>query len=93
MTMKSSKTTTKGTTSGRIERKRTTKRIRLIRMLQARSGHDITVLSDKLSWQPHTTRAALSRLRKAGYAIEKTPSGKNGRTRYRISISPAGPAQ
>ena len=70
-----------------------TKGDRLIELLKARSGRDITALSDKLGWQPHTTRAALSRLRKTGYAIEKLPPGKLGGSRYRISSAPAGPAQ
>ena len=79
--------------SGRIKRKRTTKGGQLIQLLKARSGCDIAALSAKLDWQPHSIRAALSRLRKAGYAIEKLPPFKHGGTRYRISNAPAGPAQ
>ena len=70
-----------------------TKSDQLIRLLKARSGRDIAVLSAELGWQPHTTRAALSRLRKAGYTIDKLPPGKHGGTRYRISSAPAGPAR
>ena len=87
------KPVTKGTAGGRTDKKRATKGDRLIRLLQARSGRDIAALSGKLGWQPHSTRAALSRLRKAGYAIEKLPPQKNGGSRYRISGDPAGPAQ
>ncbi len=76
-----------------IDRKRTTKSDRLVQLLKARSGRDIAALSGKLGWQPHSTRAALSRLRKAGYAIEKLSPQKNGGPRYRISNTPAGPAQ
>jgi predicted ArsR family transcriptional regulator len=65
----------------------------LIQLLKARSGRDIAALSGKLGWQPHTTRAALSRLRKAGYAIEKLPPGRHGGSRYRITGAPAGPAR
>jgi hypothetical protein len=57
-------------------------------LLSARSGVDIAALSGKLDWQPHSTRAALSRLRQAGYAIEKLPPHKGGGTRYRISKAP-----
>ena len=97
MTTKPRKATTKpagkGAAGARSDRKRPTKGDRLIRLLQARSGRDIATLSGKLGWQPHTTRAALSRLRKAGYAIEKLPPGKHGGARYRISSGPAGPAR
>tara|TARA_R110000787_G_scaffold27063_3_gene75289 strand:- start:699 stop:989 length:291 start_codon:yes stop_codon:yes gene_type:complete len=80
-------------TCKKIEKKSLTKGGRLIRLLQARSGHDIAALSAELSWQLHTTRAALSRLRKAGYDIEKLPPGKRGGARYRISGTPTGPVQ
>ena len=97
MTTKPRKATTKpvvkGAAGGKIDRKRATKGDRLIQLLKARSGRDIATLSAELGWQPHTTRAALSRLRKAGYAIEKLPPLKHGGTRYRISSAPAGPAR
>ena len=84
---------TKGAARGRSGRKPAPKGDRLIQLLKARSGCDIAALSGKLGWQPHTTRAALSRLRKAGHAIDKLPPGKHGGTRYRISSTPAGPAR
>jgi predicted ArsR family transcriptional regulator len=87
------KPVTKSAASGRTDKKRATKGDRLVRLLQARSGRDIAALSAELGWQPHTTRAALSRLRKAGYTIDKLPPGKHGGTRYRISSAPAGPAR
>jgi len=97
MTTKPSKTTTKenieSAASGKFGRKRATKGDRLVQLLRARPGVDIAALSGKLGWQPHSTRAALSRLRKAGYALEKLPPQKNGRPRYRISSAPAGPAR
>ena len=97
MTTKPRKSTTKpvtkGAASGSSDRKLATKGDRLIQLLKARSGCDIAALSGKLGWQPHSTRAALSRLRKAGYAIEKLPPGKRGGSRYRISSAPAGPAR
>jgi len=76
---------------GRRVPRHTTKGERLVRLLKARSGRDIATLSRTLDWQPHTTRAALSRLRKAGYDIEKLAPHKAGRPRYRISRTPAGP--
>jgi len=92
MTTKPSKTTTKenieSAASGKFDRKRATKGDRLVQLLNARSGRDIAALSAKLGWQPHSTRAALSRLRQAGYAIEKLLPHKGGGTRYRISKAP-----
>jgi len=97
MTTKPRKSTTKpvtkGAASGGFDRNRATKGDQLVRLLKARSGRDIAALSAELGWQPHTTRAALSRLRKAGYTIGKLPPGKHGRTRYRISSALAGPAR
>lgn len=68
--------------------KRTTKKDQLIRMLSGKAGTDVAAVSKKLGWQSHTTRAALSGLRKAGYEIaaEKPEGGKP--TRYRITAAP-----
>jgi predicted ArsR family transcriptional regulator len=92
MTIKLPRTKTrsasKGAAGGRHDRQRGAKGHRLVQLLRARSGVDIAALSSKLGWQPHSTRAALSRLRQAGYAIEKLPPHKGGRTRYRISKAP-----
>ncbi len=87
------KPASKGAPRGRSDRKRATKGDRLIQLLKARSGRDIATLSGKLGWQPHSTRAALSRLGKAGYVIEKLPANKSGGARYRISSAPAGLAR
>jgi len=74
-----------GTPLGRRTPRRATKRDRLVRLLKAAAGRDIATLSRALGWQPHTTRAALTRLRQAGYAIEKLPRQKNDGSRYRIA--------
>jgi predicted ArsR family transcriptional regulator len=66
----------------------TTKRERLVRLLKASAGREIATLSRELGWQPHTARAALTRLRQAGYAIEKLPPQNNGGCRYRIAGEP-----
>ncbi len=92
MTTKPSKKTRsaiENTAGGPTDRKRATKGGRLVQLLKSGSGRDVAALSG----QPHSTRAALSRLRQAGYAIEKLPPLKHGRTRYRISSAPAGPAR
>ena len=70
------------------DKPRTTKKEQLIRLLSAKAGADAATISGKLGWQPHTTRAAITGLRKAGYEItaEKPDGGKP--TRYRITAVP-----
>ena len=47
-------------------------------------GRSLPALSKRLSWQPHTVRAALTRLRKRGYVIAREKAdGKP--SIYRIS--------
>lgn len=75
----------KKTAAGKV---RTTKKAQLIRMLQSRTGSDIAAISKKLGWQSHTTRAALTGLRKAGYEIAATKSEDGKPTRYRIMAEP-----
>jgi predicted ArsR family transcriptional regulator len=69
-----------------------TKKAQLIQMLTRKAGADITTISDKLSWQTHTTRAALSGLRKAGYAVVGEKPGEGKATRYWISATSTEPA-
>ena len=67
---------------------RTTKKVQLIKLLGTKSGYDVTTLSERLGWQTHTTRAALSGLRKAGYALDRAKSAGGGASRYRITSEP-----
>ncbi len=46
------------------------KKARLIGMLRQPDGSTIAAISASLDWQAHTTRAAITGLRKAGHAIE-----------------------
>jgi len=78
----------KGARAGVRAPRRTTKRDRLVRLLK---GREIAALSRELGWQSHTTRAALTRLRQAGYAIEKLRRQNNAGSRYRIAGEPAEP--
>jgi DNA-binding transcriptional regulator PaaX len=41
-----------------------------------------------LGWQAHTTRAALSRLRTAGFEIKREQSSNGGPARYRLVSAP-----
>ena len=66
-----------------------TKRARLIGLLKTGGGADVATLSADLGWQQHSTRAALTGLRKAGFSIEKTkPDGGNSAC-YRITADPS----
>lgn len=56
-------------------------------LLRRKSGATCTELQEKFGWQPHTARAAISGLRKAGECIERS-SGECG-TVYRIIERPA----
>lgn len=68
---------TKATVSGSGSARQITKKAQLIAMLQRKSGATIVAVSEAFGWQQHTTRAALSRLRRAGYAVElRKPNGK-----------------
>jgi len=66
-----------------------TKKAQLIQLLTRKAGADVATISDKLGWLPHTTRAALTALRKAGFEIsaEKPADGKP--LSYRIKAQPA----
>ncbi len=50
-----------------------TKKARLIALLTVETGITIPDLAARLDWLPHTTRAAMTGLRKNGYTIDKLP--------------------
>ena len=53
------------------------------KLLNRKSGASIAQMQQAFGWQPHTARAALSTLRKAGTVIERSDSGKG--SIYRIA--------
>ena len=57
---------------------------KVIGMLTSKAGTTIEAIVKATEWLPHTTRAALTGLRKRGYRIEKEPR-EGGRTIYRIA--------
>ncbi|MFV2052275.1 DUF3489 domain-containing protein [Aliiroseovarius sp. YM-037] len=67
---------------------RITKKDQLIKLLGSKAGLDIKALSEKLGWQQHTTRAALSGLRKAGFEIAAQKPAKGGMSKYRVVSAP-----
>lgn len=75
-------------TAARPGKPRITKRQQLIQILSSKTGKDVPAIGRKLGWQPHTVRAALTGLRKAGFVIdlEQGADGKPGR--YRIACAP-----
>ena len=51
---------------------------KLVGLLSRKTGTTIAKASEALSWQPHTTRASLTGLKKRGYVIErKDRTGKD----------------
>ena len=44
---------------------------KLVRMLSRKSGVTIAKASKSFGWQPHTTRATLTGLKKRGYLIDR----------------------
>jgi hypothetical protein len=62
-----------------------TKKARLIALLTADKGVTVPDLAATLDWLPHTTRAALTGLKKAGYMIDKLPPLEGSRSsRYKL---------
>ena len=72
------------TTKQKTNTSKQTKKARLIALLSRKSGADVPSISTALEWLPHTTRAALSGLRKAGYVIKSDKHSKGIPLRYRI---------
>lgn len=65
------------------------KKARLIGMLRWSDGSTIAAISAALGWQAHTTRAAITGLRKAGHAVETAkPSDGGAGLIYRIASKP-----
>lgn len=62
----------------------TTKSAQLVKMLATKRGVDVATVSAKFGWQPHTTRAALSGLRKAGHTVVRDAPAHGKPARYRI---------
>lgn len=68
---------------------RETKSAILRKLLSRKAGADLTTLQSATGWQPHSVRAALSGLRKAGYTIDRAdPAKAGGGAVYRISSGP-----
>jgi Protein of unknown function (DUF3489) len=68
-----------------------TKQALVVAMLCATGGATLDALVDATGWLPHTTRAALTGLRKRGFSIERTRE-EGSDSIYRIVSAPAAAA-
>jgi predicted transcriptional regulator len=68
-----------------------TKKAKLVDLVSRPRGGSIDELADMLNWKPHTIRAALTGLRKKGYAVSLS-KGDDGRRAYRASPPAPTPA-
>ena len=62
----------------------------LLNLVGRDGGATLDSLADALSWQRHTVRAALTRLRQGGVPIERV-AGEDGRSLYRLAVAPQRP--
>lgn len=76
-------------TKSRTRKPRETKSATIIRLLSRNTGADLTALQKATGWQPHSVRAMLSTLRKAGYQIDRmAPKTEGTSMTYRITATP-----
>jgi DNA-binding IclR family transcriptional regulator len=68
-----------------------TKKARLIELLNADEGVTVPDLAQTLGWQQHTTRAALTGLKKDGIVVQKLPPHEGSRaSRYTLATASVG---
>lgn len=48
-------------------------------------GKSLAQLADKFDWQPHTVRAAMTRLRQRGYTVERIAGTDTSLSKFRIT--------
>jgi len=64
------------------------KQDQLIALLSKPNGARISVIVERLGWQAHTARAAVSGLRKRGFEVATSKSPKTGEIVYAIRTRP-----
>lgn len=84
-----SRSTSNSKAAGADKPKKKSKKDQLVALLSKPNGARISVIVQRLGWQAHTVRAALSGLRKKGYEIASSKSSKTGETVYAI-VRPKG---
>lgn len=80
-------TTLAGTTPAASTTKPVSKSTAVIKLLTRARGATVAEMQVATSWQPHSVRAYLSGLRKAGRALDKEER-KSGETSYRLGAVP-----
>ncbi|WP_419719583.1 DUF3489 domain-containing protein [Maritalea porphyrae] len=70
-----------------LQRSNTNKAQQLAKLLTKPNGAKISTICKRLSWQPHSVRAAVSRLRKSGIKVVASRSKRSGETVYSICAS------
>lgn len=56
----------------------------LVAMLKKPNGTRVSLIGERLDWQVHTVRSAISGLRKKGFEVSRTKAKKSGETVYAI---------
>ena len=81
------KTATKATDSKTVTKSAPaeTKIDKVIKLLKRKDGATLDQMVKATGWQPHTTRAAMTGLRKKGHTIDR--EAVDGTSRYRITAS------
>lgn len=64
---------------------RKSKKDQLVTLLSKPNGARASLIAERLGWQAHTVRAALSGLRKDGHPVVMSKSPKTGETVYAIA--------
>ena len=70
--------------SGNNQRPASTKRAKLIAMLAQPQGASVTEIGQQLGWLPHTVRAAITGLRRAGREVTRSKD-VDDRSVYRLA--------
>ncbi|WP_424831359.1 DUF3489 domain-containing protein [Ruegeria sp.] len=66
----------------KVVKARPARKGQLTKLLSRKTGATIPQMEKAFGWQPHTARAAISTLRKAGFPVERSDTDKG--TVYRI---------
>lgn len=70
-----------------IQQSKTSKAQQLVKLLAMPNGAKTSTICRRLSWQPHSVRAAISRLRTGGNITVTSHSKRSGETVYSISAA------
>lgn len=79
-------------TKSKTAKPQPTKSATVLKLVSRPAGATLGALEKATGWQPHSVRAALTGLRKAGHAVERGKDAK-GVTVYRVAkVAPAADA-